>query len=84
MSMVGTKSFAHDIAVANADGKYIYYVWTNNNTELSVSCRGRNASEFSNEYSSNIVIPESVTYNGSTYPVTSIGGAAFSGCSGLK
>ncbi len=26
MSMVGTKSFAHDIAVANADGKYIYYV----------------------------------------------------------
>lgn len=30
------------------------------------------------------VIPESVTYNGITYSVTSIGGEAFRGCSGLK
>ena len=83
MSMVGTKSFAHDIAVANADGKYIYYVWTNNNTELAVSYRGNSLSHYSNEYSGNIVIPESVTYNGSTYPVTSIGGGAFYECSSL-
>ena len=35
------------------------------------------------KYSGNIVIPESITYKGSKYPVTSIGGSAFSGCSGL-
>ena len=36
-----------------------------------------------NEYSGDIVIPESITYNGSKYSVTSIGDWAFYGCSGL-
>ena len=36
-----------------------------------------------NEYSGDIVIPESITYNGSKYSVTSIGDWAFSFCSGL-
>ena len=36
-----------------------------------------------NEYSGDIVIPESITYNGSKYSVTSIGNWAFSFCSGL-
>lgn len=83
MSMVCTKSVAHDIAVANSEGKTIYYVWINNNTELAVSYRGSSYSSYSNEYSGSVVIPESVTYNGNTYPVTSIGGSAFSGCTGL-
>ena len=30
-----------------------------------------------------LTIPESVTYGGISYPVTSIGGGAFFGCSGL-
>ena len=34
-------------------------------------------------YSGNVVIPESVTYNGATYSVTSIGDEAFRGCIGL-
>ena len=37
----------------------------------------------SGKYSGEVVIPESVTDNGSTYSVTSIGMSAFSGCSGL-
>ena len=37
----------------------------------------------SGEYSSAIVIPEKVTYNGTEYSVMSIGEYAFSGCSGL-
>ena len=36
-----------------------------------------------NEYSGDIVIPESITYNGSKYSVTSIGDFAFSYCYGL-
>ena len=40
MSMVGAKTFAHDIEVKNADGKIIYYNYTNDNTELEVTYRG--------------------------------------------
>ena len=35
------------------------------------------------EYTSDVVIPNSVTYNGNTYSVTSLGESAFSYCSGL-
>jgi hypothetical protein len=81
--MVGAKAYAHDIEVPNADGVTIYYVWTNNKTELAVSYRGDNDYSYPNEYSYNVVIPDSVTYNGTTYSVMSIGESAFSGCSGL-
>ena len=37
----------------------------------------------STEYTGSVVIPESVTYNGTTYSVTSIGSEAFFYCSGL-
>ncbi|MBQ7686747.1 MAG: leucine-rich repeat protein [Bacteroidaceae bacterium] len=65
---------AYDIAVANADGVTIYYNWANNKTELSV-CSG--------PYTGDVVIPESVTCDEKTYSVSSIGGEAFQGCSGL-
>lgn len=83
LSMTGAKTFAHDIEVANDDGVTIYYIWINNNTELTVSYRGSSYSSYSNEYSGIVVIPESVKYNGNTYPVTSIGNDAFSNCNGL-
>ena len=83
LSMSGATAFAHDIGVKNDDGVTIYYVWTNNKTELAVSYRGSNSTSYSNEYSGVVVIPSSVTYNGTTYSVTSIGGGAFYSCSGL-
>ena len=83
ISMACATSFAHDIEVANSDGVTIYYFYTNNNTELAVSCQGSSYNEFSDEYSGNVVIPESVTYNGNTYSVTAIGNNAFNGCSDL-
>ena len=84
MSMTGEKVLAHDIEVANNDGVTIYYVWANEaETELAVSYRGSYGDEYSNEYSGNVVIPESVEYNGYTYPITSIGMYAFYFCSGL-
>ena len=82
ISMLGVKASAHDIEVANDDGVTIYYTYIGS-TELAVSYRGSYMSAYSNEYSGNIVIPESVTYNGQTYPVTSIGDFAFYNCSGL-
>ena len=83
LSMAGITATAHDIEVKNEDGVTIYYVWTNNNTELAVSYQGNYGLHYSNEYSGNVVIPESVTYNGTSYPVTSIGYSAFCDCSGL-
>jgi len=83
MSMVGTTATAHDIEVANSDGKPIYYVYTNDNTELAVSYKGSYSNSYSNEYIDQVKIPASVTYNGKTYSVTSIGATAFDGCSGL-
>ena len=83
MSMVGAKAFAHDIAVKNADGVTIYYRWTNNKTELAVSYSGPYYNNNNYNYSGNVVIPESVTYNGNTYSVTSIGYGAFGLCTGL-
>ena len=85
MSMTGSKAFAHDIAVENADGKTIYYEWTNNNTELAVSYRGIKNISYYNEYTGDIVIPEYANCTGLTaikipQSVTSIGNAAFSGC----
>ena len=38
---------------------------------------------YTNEYTGSVVIPASVTYNGITYSVTSIGDSAFRDCSGL-
>lgn len=84
LCMYGSKIDAHDIAVANPDGITIYYVWTNNNTELAVSWRGKGVYSYTNEYSGNIVIPESVEYNGSIYSVTSIDNCAFEGCYSLS
>ncbi|QFQ13122.1 leucine-rich repeat domain-containing protein [Pseudoprevotella muciniphila] len=77
--LCGTNALAHDIEV---DG--IYYVYTNNKTKLGVSYRGTSYSSYSNEYSGKVVIPDSVTYNGTTYPVTSIENYAFYNCSGLS
>ena len=84
MSMIGARTFAHDIEVANADGITICYNWANNNTELSVSYRGNDNYWSNNDhYSGNIIIPESVEYNGKTYKVTSIGVGAFYDCDDL-
>ena len=83
ISLLSVNVSAHDIEVANADGKIIYYRYINNNTELEVSYCGNSYDSYYNEYSGNVVIPESVTYNGNTYFVTSIDSYAFYKCSGL-
>ena len=80
MSMVGVNVLAHDFEVANADGKTIYYVKTSD-TEVAVSFKGASYGSYSHEYSSDVVIPSLVTYNGKNYSVTSIGDYSFCECS---
>ena len=67
----------HDFKV---DG--IYYNITTDNT-VAVTYRGSYYDSYSNEYSGEVKIPESVTYNGNAYGVTSIGESAFRYCSRL-
>ena len=81
--MIGTRTFAHSIAVKNSDGVTIYYSWNNDKTKLSVCYKGSDPYSSTNSYTGKVVIPDSVTYNGTTYPVTSIGSYAFFNCPGL-
>ncbi len=79
MSFVSNVVVAHDIEVVNADGKTIYYKYSSDMTEVYVTYQGSSYGK----YSGAINIPESVTYNGKIYPVTSINVEAFKHCSGL-
>ena len=74
MSMVGTKVSAADIAVQNTDGITIYYNFINDGTELEVTYMPN-----SEKYAGDIVILETVTYEGNVYKVTRIGKQAFHG-----
>ena len=69
ISMTNIVAFAYQ---AKVNGIYYYF----SGTEATVTSG-------SSAYSGNVVIPETVTYNGTIYSVTSIGWSAFFGCSGL-
>ena len=83
MMMLPLVASAYDIEVQNADGVTIYYNYINDGTELAVTFRGTIYTDYPEEYTGNVVIPEEVTYMDKTYKVTSIGDYAFYGCSGL-
>ena len=79
MSMVACVASAHDFVV-----KSIYYkITSSTDLTVSVTYKGDSYSSYSNEYRGSAVIPETVTYIGKTYSVTSIGNDAFYGCSDL-
>ena len=60
--------FYYNFSGDNATVTYLYYDSSNN----------------SSAYSGDVVIPDSVTYNGKTYTVTNIGDCAFYSCYSLK
>ncbi|MBQ3741206.1 MAG: leucine-rich repeat domain-containing protein [Prevotella sp.] len=78
--MTAMLSFAHDFEVGG-----IYYWITSSSAPytVAVTYKGTSYSEYSNEYTGSVTIPEKVTYNGKTYSVTYIGWSAFRECSGL-
>ena len=59
----------------------IYYDFSGDNA--TVTYQKYQNDYYVSDYSGEVVIPESVTYGGKTYSVTSIGYRAFYGCSGL-
>ena len=70
---------AHDFYV---DGIY-YSIISSTKKTVKVSYGGESYNSYFYEYTGSVVIPESVTYNGITYSVTSIGAGTFEDCSGL-
>ena len=71
---------AHDFEVGG-----IYYNITNATAKtVEVTCKGSDSNEYLNEYSGEVTIPATVTYNGITYSVTSIGDYAFYACEDLQ
>ncbi len=70
---------AHSFEV---DGIY-YNITSNTDLTVEVTYRGDYYYSYGGEYSGQVTIPETVAYNAKTYRVTSIGSAAFNGCSGL-
>ncbi|MBQ0114117.1 MAG: leucine-rich repeat domain-containing protein, partial [Bacteroidales bacterium] len=84
---ISLQVFAHEFEAVNSDGKTIYYNITSSAEPrtVEVTYRGNPSSSYphSNSYTGVINIPESVTYNGNTYSVTSIGERSFEGCRDL-
>ena len=78
--MVTMLSFAHDFEV---DGIYYNITSSSEPYEVAVTYQGEYYNAYRDEYSGVVTIPTSVTYNSKTYSVTSIGGSAFLGCTGL-
>ena len=78
LALVATTSlWAQDFEV---DGIYYNYLEDN---KVEVTYRGDYSGSYDDEYSGEVIIPETVTHNGTTYSVTSIGDNAFRGCSSL-
>ena len=80
MMMLSLQAMAYDFSYTH-QWKTLYYSITSDNT-VKVTYYMYYSSR-NNYVSGNVVIPSTVTYNGTTYSVTSIGEGAFWGCSGL-
>ncbi len=80
LSLILTGSLAANAHDFEVDG--IYYNIINNN-EVAVTFEGSFYYSSSNEYSGDVVIPEIVTYEGTSYTVTGIYQLAFAYCGSL-
>ena len=76
--LTGSHAFAHDFIY----GGIYYNITSESDLTCEVTCKGTDFNSY-DEYTGNYVIPESVSYNGNLYTVTSIGAGAFGSCSRL-
>ena len=71
------------IYASNTQVNGIWYDFNESNKTATVTYRGSGYNSYNNEYSGSVIIPSSITYNGTSYSVTSIGERAFYDCSSL-
>lgn len=76
LAFVAISSFAHDVEI---DGIY-YNLTSTKGKEATVTFKGEEFNSYFNEYSGSVIIPSTITVDGVTYSVTSIGDWAFRGC----
>ena len=76
-------AFAYSFSAVAPSGQTLYYNITDGNARVTYP--GGDYSWWTNytKPEGELIIPATVTYNGTEYSVTSIGGYAFRGCSGL-
>ena len=77
--MTAMLSFAHDFEV----GGIYYNITSSTSLKVEVTYKETSFDQYSNEYTGDVTIPESVSYGGKTYSVTRIGSDAFYNCSSL-
>ena len=82
MCMFWINGFANIISVVNDDGVKIYYQWVDY-TEGKVLFVSHRGGSFENSYSGNVVIPQTVEYEGQFYSVKGIINKAFYKCKDL-
>ena len=80
--IASTSVSAHDFE-ANNNGTPIYFNLREGGKAVEVTFRGSQPQDVINEYKGEVVIPNAITFDGNTYPVTGIGEAAFMGCTEL-
>lgn len=80
--IASTSVSAHDFE-ANNNGTPIYFNLREGGKAVEVTFRGSQPQDVINEYKGEVVIPNAITFDGTTYPVTGIGEAAFMGCNEL-
>lgn len=83
MGMTTVPVFAQQYISAVNDDVTIYYQFVNNGDGTQSLYVTYNTNDENDKYSGNVVIPETVTYNGDTYSVTGIADYAFSNCPSL-
>ena len=76
---VSLSALAHDFEV---DGIY-YNILDKTAKTVEVTFSGGSYNKVDDEYTGDVVIPNSVTYGSTTFSVTAIGSGAFDGCTGL-
>ena len=78
LAAASPSALAYDFMVGG-----LCYDKNSDGTSVSVTCEKWNTSDNYSNLSGAVEIPESVTYNGVTYSVTSVGNSAFRKCRGL-
>ena len=80
---MGQNAFAYNFSVVVQSGQTLYFKILSSNTVKVSSKNPRSPYYYPTYPSGDLVIPATVTHDGITYNVTSIGDAAFRDCSGL-